>query len=427
MTLEDCLELAMEGSPLILSAQEQYQASLARVRQATALPQPSLDIDSDLQPEVSDFSGYGERYVGISQTIPFPVRTYLDRQMAQAEANGILSDVELVREEISFQVKEAFFRLLLAQEKVEYATQNLELTQDFQVMTEMKLAAGDVAQVEVVRARVEVATATNDLRKAQNEVRLARSGLNVALGRRASTPLEIEGQLRIPLVSYDLDQLTDWALAYRPEVLSLEFATRREENAKRQGYTSYFPDFDIGAAKHRIRGEGETWDVTLSLTIPLFFWQPVRGEIAEAESNLRALREDAVHMANAVSLEVEEAFVALQATADEIRLFEEEILTQSEEAYRMYQFSYEQGEGGGMELIQARRTLNDARTSYADALFNYDVARASVEKSVGRRLEEQRDGADQMELELGDPDTSDPVLRRLRRRIQLRNRGGGGW
>ncbi|MFC1791475.1 TolC family protein, partial [Gemmatimonadota bacterium] len=83
-----------------------------------------------------------------------------------------------------------------------------------------------------------------------------------------------------------------------------------------------------------------------------------------------------------------EAYVSLMAAADQIRLFEEDILAQAEEVYRMYQFSYEQGEISGIELIDARRTLNDARTSYANALFNYDVARAAIERSVGRTIEE---------------------------------------
>jgi outer membrane protein TolC len=152
---------------------------------------------------------------------------------------------------------------------------------------------------------------------------------------------------------------------------------------------SYLPDFDVGASKHKVPGEGDTWDVTLSLGLPVFFWQPARGEIAEADANLRALQAEATHLANAITLDVEAAFVNLTAAGDQIRLFEEDILTQAEEAYGMYQFAYEQGEIDAIDLIEARRTLNETRTSYADALFNYDVARAVIERSIGRPLQEQ--------------------------------------
>ena len=129
--------------------------------------------------------------------------------------------------------------------------------------------------------------------------------------------------------------------------------------------------------------------MTLSLALPVFFWQPARGEIAEADANLRSLQQEASHLANAITLEVEGAFVSLTSAANQIRLFEEDILTQAEEAYEMYQFAYQQGEIEAIDLIESRRTLNDVRTSYADALYNYDVARAAIERSIGRPIQEQ--------------------------------------
>ena len=389
MSLADCVAQAMDRHPLIQSAQAQYEASLARVRQAKALPQPSLDIDSDLQPGIFEFSDYGERYIGISQTIPFPGRTYLRGRIAGEEAEVVLADVELLKLDVTFQVTEAFYGLIRAEEQVVYASQNLEFTQDFVAMTELKFEAGDVPQMEVVRARVEAASAANQVRVAQNEERLARAGLNFLMGRGPSSTLSIDGDLRIPLGEYDLEEITAMALQGRPEIQRLFSAIQREELVKKEGFMSYLPDFDVGAAKHKIPGEGDTWDVTLSLALPVFFWQPARGEIAEADANLRSLQEEALHLANAITLEVEGAFVSLTSAADQIRLFEEDILTQAEEAYEMYQFAYEQGEIDAIDLIESRRTLNEARTSYADALFNYDVARAAIERSIGRLFQEQ--------------------------------------
>ena len=111
LSLGQCVSLAMEQNPLIRSAREQYQASLARVRQAKALPQPSLDIDSDLQPGLTEFSGYGERYIGISQTIPFPGRTYLQGQRRLRGGERVLADRDLIRLDITYQVTEAFYRV----------------------------------------------------------------------------------------------------------------------------------------------------------------------------------------------------------------------------------------------------------------------------------------------------------------------------
>jgi len=60
LTLEQCISIAIQQNPLVLSSLQQYQASLARVNQAKAFPQPSLDYDSDLQPKFFNFKDSGE-------------------------------------------------------------------------------------------------------------------------------------------------------------------------------------------------------------------------------------------------------------------------------------------------------------------------------------------------------------------------------
>lgn len=386
-TLEQCISLALEQNPLVLSSLGQYQASLARINQAKAWSQPSLDYDSDLQPGLFDFKGSGESYFGISQTVEFPGKPGLRGKIAGKESEEILADIDLLKLDLTFQVKEAFYGILISQEKLKYAEQDLELTRDFLDKAEVKHAAGDIALVEVLRARVEASKAANAVRVAGNEVRLAKAQLNFLLARKKYEPLEVKGDIKRPFVSLDLDDLKEKALIFRPELKRIRFSLERESLRKKQGALSYLPDFDLGLSRHRIEGEITTWDFTVSLPIPLFFWQPKRGEIAEAEALIRSLQKEQDYLRNAVSLEVEESYMNALTAGDQITLFEEQILAQAEEVYNMFLFSFQEGEIGGIELIEARRTLIEARKSYADALFNFDITLAALEKSVGQSLQ----------------------------------------
>jgi len=387
LTLDQCLSIAVQQNPLVLSSMQQYKAALARINQAKAFAQPSINWDSDLQPKLFNFGKSGEWYFGISQEIEFPGKRSLRGKIASKEASEFLQDIELLKLDIVFQVKQAFYNLLLSQEKLKYAQQNLELAQDFLQKAELKYEAGDVAKVEALRAKVESSKAANEVRSASNDVRLATAMLNFLLARKKYSPLEIQGNLKRASIGLNEDELIARALSFRPEVKRINMGLEREKLTKKQGYMSYLPDFELGVNKHRVIGEGEFWDFTLSFPIPLFFWQPKRGEIAEAEANIQALKRDVEHLQNAITLEVEEAYMNAVTVNNQIRLFEEEILTQAEEVYNMFLFSYQEGEIGGIELIEARRTLIEARTSYADALFNYDVAIAALEKSIGQKLE----------------------------------------
>jgi len=388
LTLDQCVSIALEQNPLVLSAREQYQASLARISQARAFPQPSLNFDSDVQPSVTNIRGSQERYIGISELIPFPGRTYLRGQVAYRESQETLSDVEVLELDVTYQVKASFFSLLMTRNKAEYARQNLEISREFVQMTELKFSAGDVPRVEVIRARVEAAKAATELHRAENEESLARARLNFLLAQPGSAPLEINGQLRASPVAYSLGQLTEWGLTSRPEMAGIESSLERASLTRKLGYMSYLPDFDLGAAQHRVTGEQDSWQVTLSVELPIFFWQPARGEIREANANAQALGQEASHIRNLISLEVEEAHRGYTTALSQIELMEEEILAQAEEVYDMYLFSYQQGEIGGIELIQAQRTLSEARKAYADSLYDYNIAIAALEKAVGRALGE---------------------------------------
>ena len=388
LTLGQCVSIALEENPLLLSAREQYRASLARISQARAFPQPTFSVDSDMQPSLTDIGGSQERYYGISELIPFPGKTYLRGRVAQSESGEILADVASLELELTYQVKATFYGLLLAHEKVAYAQENVDLSQDFADKTELKYTAGDVPRVEVIRARVEAARAVTELNRAVNEETLARARMNFLLARPGSTPLEIWGELKASPVPMELEHLTLWALSSRPEIQRIEASLEGASLTRKLGYMSYLPDFDLGAAQHRLAGEDNAWQVTLAVELPLFFWQPARGEIREANANSQVLRQEASHLRNAIALEVEEAHRSYTTAVQQIELMEEQIIAQAEEVYRMYLFSYQEGEISGIELIEAQRTLNEARTAYADSLYDYDMAIATLEKSIGRTLRE---------------------------------------
>lgn len=387
LTLDRCIQEALHNNPLILSSYQQHQASLARVNQAKALPQPSLDWDSDLQPRLFDFKGTGEWYFGISQSIEFPGKRYLRGRIAAKESQEMMKEIELLKLDITYQVKQGFYGLLLAEEKQKYAAENLELSRDFLNNTQLKYETGDAARVEALRAQVEASRAAAAVRQSANEVRLAKAYLNYLMARRKYAPLSISGQLKKTPVSLNLDELKERAFHFRPELRSVRLAQERLELQKKQSYMNYLPDFDLGVSRHKVMGEGEWWDVTLSFPIPLFFWQPAKGEMAEVQANARSLRRENEHLENTITLEVEEAYMNAESAENQIQMFEEEILSQADEVYQMFLFSYQEGEIEGIELIDARRTLLEARTSYADALFNYGVALAALEKSIGTSLE----------------------------------------
>ncbi len=384
LSLEQCIALALERHPLIAAAQERRQAALARVRQAKALPIPSLYFNSDLQPRLGDFVNSQEAYLGVDQTLELPQKRAVRRKIAEQETQEAETDTELVKLEVIFQVRRAFYELLLAEEKLAYARQDLELAEDYLRMAELRLAAGDVARVEVLRAKVEALSASNAARVAAGEVNLAKACLNLHLARGKEAPLRIVGQLMVPFAELRLAVLQAEALQRRPELRRLRITLEKENLVQARSRWSRFPDLDFSLSRHWLEGFPTTWSISITAPLPFLFHQRPKAEIAESEAVVRALQREAEQARNSILAEVEEAYVRAQSARDQILRFQQDLLPQAQEVLEMLRFSYQEGEISGLELIEARRTLNASRRAYADALFEYATALAAVEKAVGR-------------------------------------------
>jgi cobalt-zinc-cadmium efflux system outer membrane protein len=383
LTLDQCISLALKNNHLFKSFQQELRASRARVRQANAFPQPEISYDSDLQPGFFNFKKSGESYFGISQLIEFPGRRYLRGKIAGKEYDMMGCDVDLTRMEIVYDVTRSFYGLLLAMETKKHAEENLKMARDYFEKAAEKYRSGEVAKLEMLRAKVEAARADNQLKVAANTIKLARAQLNFFLARERFQPIQIRGDLRRQFHKLELNDLQAKALAFRPEIKKERLALKKGSLAKKHALLSYLPDVSLGVSRHRIESEPTTWDVALSFEVPLFFWQKANGEIAEANANMAAANERLKYTELSVSLEVENAYYTVVSLQNQIELFEKEILDEAETVYRMSMISYKEGKIGSIELIESRRSLVELKQAYAETLFNHQSAMAELEKLLG--------------------------------------------
>ena len=254
LSLDQCISLALEKHPLIQASTQRHQAAVARIRQETAIPTPSIDFNSDMQPHFGDFYNSEEAYLGVSHTFELPRKRKARGRIAEQESREVGTDIDLIKLEIVYYVRQSFYELLLAQEKLAYSKQDLELASDYQQKAELKLAAGDVGRVEVLRARVETLRTANSVNAAMNEVKLAKARLNYHLARGKSAPIQITGRLQTPFIELNLDDLQAEALRLRPELQRLEFSIEREDLVQKNASLSSLPDLDFNMSRHRLVG-----------------------------------------------------------------------------------------------------------------------------------------------------------------------------
>jgi len=386
LTLDQCIALALKNNNLYKSQQHKYLASQARVRQAYAFPQPEISLDYDLQPKLFKFKQPGESYIGINQSIEFPGRRYLRGKIAGKESDMTACELDLVRKEIIYNVKRSFYELLFKLEIQKYTEANLEMARNFFAKTQEKYDSGDTAKFEMLQAKVETARAGNQLEVSINQVKLATAQLNFFLAREKFQPLQVQGKLKAPLIEIDLQTALTLALASHPDIKKEQLAVKKETLIQKQAALSFLPDVSLGLSRHRIQGEPSTWDTTISFQVPLFFWQKINGEIAESNANRRAAQERLKYLELSISLDIENAYYNVISLKNQVELFEKEVLEEAEQVYQMSITSYQEGKTGSIQSIEARRSLASIKQDYAETLFNYQVALAELEKTVGTSM-----------------------------------------
>jgi cobalt-zinc-cadmium efflux system outer membrane protein len=385
LTLKDCISICLQENSLLLSYGHQYNATKARVTQAKSFPQPEVSLDYDLQPKAFDFKHSGEQYIGLGYLLEFPGRRFLRGKISEKESEAFGCEVESVKLDVIFQVKKAFYELLLAQKNKSFAKENVTLAKDFLAKAKEKYEAGDVAKMEVMKARVEAARVGNQETAAQREVALSKARLNFLLSREKHQSLMIRGTLKADSSQLDLDHLVKCSLERRPEIKKAILNLEAGKLFRKQAFLSYLPDFSLGVSKHKVAGELDTWDVTLGFEVPLLFWQK-RAQVREAQFNILAQEEEFKYVELSVSLEVENAYQNARSYKNQIDFFEKEVLKEAEEVYQMAMASYKEGKIGSLGLNESRRTLIDLKEAYAEVLFNYQLALAEVEKCTGITL-----------------------------------------
>lgn len=382
LTLKECLDIALANNPLILSSYDQYEAARARVNIARNFPQPGILLDYPMQPTLISPGRSEEKFFWLNQTVEFPGRRYLRTKFADLESKEIFQDNESLKLSLAYQVKEAFFGLLLVEEQLKFARENLQLNQDFVDLVEVKHSAGEVSQAEVLRARVELAKAEAMVKQLETERKITAARLNVLMGRDRDGEIQITGELKQPLLSLSFEEARKMAIANRPEIKKVEYSVNKTIVQKKQAYLSYLPDFNLGLARHQLENV-KYWDFSLSLSVPLFFWQPRRGVVAEAEALIRSKQRELKYWQDMVSLDIEEAYQQVLSCQEQIKLFEKNILEQTEQVYQLFLFSFKEGQIGGLDLIEARRTWVDSRITYAEHLYQHAISLAALHRAMG--------------------------------------------
>ncbi len=405
VTLDQALEIALAESNTIKIADMTVEKSGYAKKGSYAALYPNVNISSSYQRTllkqvmVMDMGGQAmeikvgrDNNISASASASMPLvnaplweslkLSALDVEMAVEQARS--SKVSMIS-----QVKQAFYGVLLAKESLAVTTQVYDNAQANYEKTMQRYQVGKASELEKLRAQVNVMNAEPNVSSAENAVLLATWQLKAVMGLNLDTDIEAVGglsdyteQLLTPYVSED-------NIENNSSMIQLDIQNRMLESNIRMQKKQYLPTLAASINyNYSAMGDDELrWfpssNAALSLNIPVFDGFQKHYNIKQskiAKDMLDVQRQDTERQIR----------IAIRNYNDRIALCVKNYTAANatveiaEKSYQISEKMYEVGKTTLVELNDAQLALEQALLNQAQAIYNFMVAKASLDELLGK-------------------------------------------
>jgi outer membrane protein len=411
----DAINIALQQNPSIRKAQKDLEATEGVVIQTRAIAIPKVRVNASYSAvQESDIDRLSGTNFPSAAGIPFGNDQNWSTQVRLVqslyEGGRILSALrtaKLARQQsiLNYQTlvtdalvatEIAYFDVLLTQQQIGVQEASVELLKRELTETTRRFNAGTVPRFNVLRAEVELANRQPKLIQARNAYRIAKNNLATILGfnipRDAleDIPLTLSDKLEAEPLDVELPNAIKTALERRTELSSLQKGVDLREEDVVSAKAGQLPSLEAygGYDAHnslfttdldpRVHG----WITGVQLNWNIFDGLETRGRVMQA----RALHEKAAielqDTGRRIELEVRTAYSNFREAAEVLKS-QEKVVEQGEEALRLAAARAAAGSATQLDVLSAQTALTDARTTQVQALHDYAVARAKLQRAMG--------------------------------------------
>lgn len=413
LTVEECVKVALENNHDVAIARSNVSSSRAATTRAWSGVLPDVSANAywdrltqgptkqltlnERTGEIITSQTESQAFVTYSMGL-FASQNLFDwsalQNISQARANLVAArhSSRAAENDISYEVRRQFYNLVKAQKLLEVRDEGVERSRGQLERAESLYELGAVAKSDVLRAKVNLAQAELDLITVTNVVELEKVRLAKMMGLGYDVEISIESDLTFEEVDFDPQDLQEMAAANRPDLRAAAERLRAGQaglrSAKGGNYPSFFGSFNWRWRDDEFPNSTDdfdsryTWDLAMGIRIPIFDGMLTRGNIGEARAALTTREREYEDMRDVVELEIKEALIGLEEARQRIRLSEQQ-LEAAQESYKLAEEQYEVGLGTILELTEAGVELTLAESQRVDAITDYKVALAFLDRASG--------------------------------------------
>jgi TolC family type I secretion outer membrane protein len=398
LTLDRCIEIALGKNPSLLFSKNTLSAAETRTGQARSSYYPQIDWQAGYNRFFSAGTRLGIRTTtegnyystgpSLTQNIYDFGRTASQVKIAGLGVDASRSDLESVENGVALDVKAAYYGVLQAKRSRDVASEVVRQFEEHLERAEGFYKAGAKPRIDVTRAEVDLSNARLNLIRAENGLHIARTTLNNAMGVPDAPEYEIEDNLEYEKYEITFEEAIERAYRDRPDLRASIARGQTSERSLDFARSGYYPVL-TGNASYSWVGddpslEDREWTVGAAVSIPVFSGFLTKKQVEEAEANLGVSSASTEALRQQIFLQTRQAHLNLNEAESSLATAELG-LKQAQENLDLANGRYEAGVGSPIEVTDALVAFANAKTSYINVLYNYRIARASLENAMGSR------------------------------------------
>jgi len=376
LTLAEAIRLASSANPELAASYREVDAQEGSVIQAGVWRNPELaSLVEDRQKATRTTT------VQINQPIELGGKRGARIDVAERGRDIASADLNAKQAEIRANVITAFFDVLAAQERIKIAQSLLELAQRSTLAASRRVVAGRISPVEETKARVAEAAVRVDLAQAASDLSNARRRLTANWGNPAPRFQVADGQAeRLPALpaAATLDARFDTA----PGLARARLEVERRDAIVQLEKARRIPDVTVSLGTKHVEELGRNQAI-VGLAIPIPIFDRNQGNQLEALHRRDKAKDELAATQVRLSTELGQAYEQLKTARLEAESLQKEILPGAQSAFDAATTGFSLGKFSFLEVLDAQRTLFQAKSQYLRALAVAHRAAADMDRILG--------------------------------------------
>ena len=344
--LDETIQLALENNRTIKQAIVSRESAYWSLKTAGRRRGPNISVTSQaLGVGGSYYEQYNHhRLFSNSASFSMPIYDGNALKEGQVAARYGLNAADLTLENtlqaVKLQATTYYYRVLQTKNYIEVGEENVRTLQEHLNNVNAQFRAGTVAKADVLSSEVNLANAQQALVTYSNNYDIAVATLSNYLLLPADTILRTQDELTYTKYNLNLENCTAYALENRPDVAAADYAVKQAESSIRSAKAGRSPTLNA-VASAGINGDkpfnkeySDSWTAGISASWNVFDNGLVDAQVHSAETALLNAQETAATTREQVQLEVQSAYLTLQAAEKNIMTTKTAIVSAEEDFLR---------------------------------------------------------------------------------------------